>query len=81
MIIKTKKDAQNVLNSMKEDNLLIEYTKDKTNITIQYDKKMEKFIKLTGNSGIFLKSNGYYPEETALHLIFIDRKFINETQK
>lgn len=78
MIVKTKKDAQNILDSMKKDNLVIEYTKDETKITIQYDSQIEKFIKTTGNSGIFLKSNGIYPEETALHLIFIDRKLINE---
>jgi len=78
MIIKTKKDVQKILDSMKADNLVIEYTKDETKISIQYDKQTGKFIKTTGNSGIFLKSNGIYPEETAVHLIFIDRKFINE---
>jgi len=64
---------------MKKDNLIIEYTKDETKITIQYDKQIKKFIKTTGSSGIFLKSNGIYPEDTVLHLIFIDRKYINET--
>jgi hypothetical protein len=79
MIIRTKKDAQNILDSIKEENLVVEYIKDDVKITIEYDEQSGKFIKTTGNSGIFIKSNGIYPEETALHLIFIDRKYINET--
>jgi len=78
-MIKTKKDAQEILNSVKKDNLAIEYTKDETKIKIWYDHELNIFKTITDNGR--MKGKGSYPEDTAIHLIFIDRKFINEQCK
>ena len=76
MIIKTKKDAQLILDCMKNDNLVIEYTKEKTSYKIYYDEELNIFRQITDNG--WMTGNGKYPECTAMHLIFIDRKYINE---
>jgi len=78
-MIKTKKDAQGILDSMKEDNLTIEYTKDETKVKIWYDQESKMFKTITDQGR--MKGNGNYPECTAIHLIFIDRKYINEQCK
>lgn len=73
-MIKTKKDAQNLLDEIRAGKI-IQYTKNDYKITIEYNDNKFNVI----HDG-FYKGTGEYAEIAIRELIFLDRKYINKTK-